>query len=69
MGFCLGALSGVLCQECCSTAVPQLMGLGDSWILGPGQEGVGTSTAAPVFFLTSKKQITEFCSSKKEKRS
>lgn len=68
MGFCLGALSGVMCQECC-TAVPQLMGLGDSWILGTGQEGVGTSTAVPVFFLTSKKQITEFCNYKKEKRS
>lgn len=57
MGFCLDALSGAMCQEC-STAVPQLMGLGDNWILGPGQEGVGTYTATPVFFLTSKMQIT-----------
>lgn len=57
-----------MCQEC-STAVPQLMGLGDNWILGPGQEGVGTSTPAPVFFLTSKEQITEFFNHKKEKRS
>lgn len=68
MGFCLSALSGAMCQER-STAIPRLMGLRDSWILGPGQEGVGTSTAAPVFFLTFKKQTTEFCNNEEEKRS
>lgn len=66
--FCLAALSAAMCQEC-STAVLQLMGLGDNWILGPGQEGMGTSTAAPVFFLAFKKQIIEFCNNEKEKRS
>lgn len=68
MGFCLSALSGATCQEC-STAIPQLMGLGDNWILGSEQEGVGTATAAPVFFLTFRKQTIEFCSNEKEKRS
>lgn len=39
--------------------------------LDPGAraEGVGTSTAATVFFLTSKKQTTEFCNNEKKKRS
>lgn len=39
--------------------------------LDPGAraKGVGTSTAATVFFLTSKKQTTEFRNNEKEKRS
>lgn len=55
-------------QEC-STAICQLMELGDNWILGPGEEGVGISTAAPVFFFTSKKQTVEFYNNEEEKRS
>lgn len=69
-------MEGILpcCSEWCH--VPGMQhchtpahGLGDNWILGPGQEGVGTSTAAPVFFFTSKEQTIEFYNNEKEKRS